>query len=140
MLFRSYVLPADHVAALGQGNSIAGAHVVNKMFGMEIGLPPLASLQHVAVVNGRPTLYGDGQLAVAMVISATVAVSGSRIVDGDTGRNAKGDERFAVGTDELGHAVVLWLCCTLLAVMVPALVLGVSWADLVELLALIGGA
>lgn len=40
--------------------------VVAMMFGMEIGLPPLASLQHVAVVNGRPTLYGDGQLAVAM--------------------------------------------------------------------------
>lgn len=30
----SYVLPADHVAALGQGNSLAGAHIVNKMFGM----------------------------------------------------------------------------------------------------------
>lgn len=40
--------------------------VVAMLFGMEIGLPPLASLQHVAVVNGRPTLYGDGQLAVAM--------------------------------------------------------------------------
>lgn len=40
--------------------------VVAMMFGMEVGLPPLASLQHVAVVNGRPTLYGDGQLAVAM--------------------------------------------------------------------------
>lgn len=30
----SYVLPADHVAALGQGNSIAGADHVNKMFKM----------------------------------------------------------------------------------------------------------
>lgn len=28
----SYVLPADHVAALGQGNSISGASIVNKMF------------------------------------------------------------------------------------------------------------
>lgn len=30
----SYILPADHVAALGQGNSLAGANLVNKMFKM----------------------------------------------------------------------------------------------------------
>lgn len=30
----AYVLPADHVAALGQGNSIAGADIVNKIFRM----------------------------------------------------------------------------------------------------------
>lgn len=30
----SYILPADHVAALGQGNSIAGADIVNRMFKM----------------------------------------------------------------------------------------------------------
>lgn len=30
----AYVLPADHLAAIGQGNSTAGAHIVNKMFGM----------------------------------------------------------------------------------------------------------
>src|SRR5262245_35270766 len=30
----AYVLPADHLAAIGQGNSIAGANIVNKMFGM----------------------------------------------------------------------------------------------------------
>jgi hypothetical protein len=30
----AYVLPADHLAAIGQGNSLAGAHIVNKMFGM----------------------------------------------------------------------------------------------------------
>jgi hypothetical protein len=30
----AYVLPADHVAGLGQGNSLAGASIVNKMFKM----------------------------------------------------------------------------------------------------------
>jgi len=30
----SYILPADHVAALGQGNSLAGANIVNKLFRM----------------------------------------------------------------------------------------------------------
>ena len=32
--------------------------------GLEVGLTPMASLQNVAVVNGRPTLWGDAQLAV----------------------------------------------------------------------------
>ena len=30
----AYVLPADHVAAVGQGNSIAGAAIISKMFKM----------------------------------------------------------------------------------------------------------
>lgn len=43
----AYVLPADHVAALGQGNSLAGADRVNKMFKMgPYGTP--ASPQHAA--------------------------------------------------------------------------------------------
>jgi hypothetical protein len=32
--------------------------------GLEIGLSPMASLQNIAVVNGRPTVWGDAQLAV----------------------------------------------------------------------------
>ena len=32
--------------------------------GMEVGLPMMASLQNIAVINGRPTLWGDSQLAV----------------------------------------------------------------------------
>ena len=32
--------------------------------GLELGLPLMASLQNIAVVNGRPTLWGDSQLAV----------------------------------------------------------------------------
>lgn len=34
------------------------------MYGMEIGLPPLASLQNIAVVNGMPTVWGDAQLSI----------------------------------------------------------------------------
>lgn len=30
----AYVLPADHLAAIGQGNSLAGKEIVNKMFKM----------------------------------------------------------------------------------------------------------
>lgn len=32
--------------------------------GAEIGLPPMASLQSIAVVNGRPTIWGDAMMAV----------------------------------------------------------------------------
>lgn len=34
------------------------------MYGMELGLSPMQALQSVAVVNGKPGLYGDGALAV----------------------------------------------------------------------------
>lgn len=34
------------------------------VYGMEIGLPPLASLQNIAVVNGMPTVWGDAQLSI----------------------------------------------------------------------------
>ena len=30
----SYIVPADHLAALGQGNSTAGAHIMNQMLGL----------------------------------------------------------------------------------------------------------
>ncbi len=35
-------------------------------FGMELGLKPMQSLQNIAVINGRPALWGDACLAVAM--------------------------------------------------------------------------
>lgn len=34
--------------------------------GMEIGLPPMQALQSIAVINGKPGIYGDGFLAVIM--------------------------------------------------------------------------
>jgi hypothetical protein len=33
-------------------------------FGLELGIPPMQSLTAIAVINGRPSLYGDGFLAV----------------------------------------------------------------------------
>lgn len=34
------------------------------MYGSDLGLTPMQSLQVIAVVNGKPTIYGDGLLAV----------------------------------------------------------------------------
>lgn len=34
--------------------------------GAELGLPPMASIQNIAVINGRPSIWGDAALAVCM--------------------------------------------------------------------------
>lgn len=34
------------------------------MHGMEIGLTPMTALQRIAVVNGRPTIWGDGAMSL----------------------------------------------------------------------------
>lgn len=34
--------------------------------GAEVGLPPMASIQNIAVINGRPGLWGDGMLGVCL--------------------------------------------------------------------------
>ena len=39
--------------------------LVAVQWGAELGLPPLQALQNIAVINGRPTLWGDAALAVA---------------------------------------------------------------------------
>lgn len=38
--------------------------VVGIMHGLELGLTPIASLQSIAVINGVPSIFGDGALAV----------------------------------------------------------------------------
>ena len=38
--------------------------IVAIQLGAEMGLKPMASLQSIAVINGRPAIWGDGMLAV----------------------------------------------------------------------------
>lgn len=47
-----------------KGVETAEAIVVAVQMGAEIGLTPMASLQNIAVINGRPSLWGDAMLAV----------------------------------------------------------------------------
>ena len=68
----AYVLPADHVAALGQGNSLAGADRVNKMFKMgpygtslgglhsAKGSMPKLNLTAKAPSPGKPPKFAEG--------------------------------------------------------------------------------
>src|SRR5690242_11082971 len=39
--------------------------MVAMMAGAELGMVPFQAVRHIAVVNGRPTLWGDGLVAVA---------------------------------------------------------------------------
>jgi len=47
-----------------KGISTPQAVVVAIQMGAEVGLPPLASLQNIAVINGRPSIWGDAMLGV----------------------------------------------------------------------------
>lgn len=42
----------------------AEACMIKIMHGLEVGLPPLAALQRIAVVNGRPVIWGDGAISL----------------------------------------------------------------------------
>lgn len=41
-----------------------GEVLVSLQFGLELGLKPLQALQNIAVINGKPSIYGDAALAL----------------------------------------------------------------------------
>jgi hypothetical protein len=43
--------------------------------GAEVGLPPMAALQNIAVINGRPSIWGDSALAIVMVHPAFESIN-----------------------------------------------------------------
>lgn len=51
------------------------------MHGLEIGLPPMQSLQRISVINGRPTLWGDA--LPALLWSRGFSLTETLIGDGD---------------------------------------------------------
>lgn len=58
---------AEMVAKSGlapKGVDTPAAIAVAVEMGLEIGLSPMAALQNIAVVNGRPCIYGDAALAL----------------------------------------------------------------------------
>lgn len=71
-----------------KGFQNAQAVLVAMQAGMELGLTPLRAIQSVAVINGRPSLWGDALLAVAM--NSPVVVDVTERMDGD------GEQRRAV--------------------------------------------
>lgn len=83
ILVKSGICPKDYI---GKPESV----LIAIQMGAEVGLPPMASLQNIAVINGRPSLWGDGALAV---VQAHPQYEWHReFFEGDRGK----DERTAV--------------------------------------------
>lgn len=62
IISKSGMVPSDY-----KGN--AGNVLVAVQMGAEIGMKPMQALQNIAVINGRPALWGDGLLAVCQASS-----------------------------------------------------------------------
>lgn len=88
ILSQSAMIPRDY-----QGKP---ANVlVAVQWGMELGLAPMQALQNIAVINGKPSVYGDALLA--MVRADTRCRGVKERIEG------KGDERVAVCTISRMH-------------------------------------
>src|SRR6185312_14669440 len=53
------------------------------LHGLELGLTPMAALQRIAVVNGRPTIWGDGAMALVRGSGACEYVKETIAGEGD---------------------------------------------------------
>lgn len=74
MLSKSNIVPKDFI-----GNP--GNILVAVQWGMEIGLKPMQSMQNIAVINGRPSLWGDAVLALVMASPVCESVK-EEFIDG----------------------------------------------------------
>lgn len=76
---RFSLVPANYDDAIKISRTLAASKLVPKDYqaqpenvfvaiawGQELGLAPLQSLQNIAVINGRPAIWGDAALAVCM--------------------------------------------------------------------------
>lgn len=59
--------------------------IVGIMKGAEVGLPPLTALANIAIINGRPCLYGDG--AVALIQASGKVEKWKERWEGDEGKD-----------------------------------------------------
>ncbi|MFO1148313.1 MAG: hypothetical protein U1E62_08045 [Alsobacter sp.] len=65
-----------------RGMETPEACLVAILHGLEVGLTPLMALQRIAVIEGRPTIWGEG--AMALVRASGLARSLREWVEGDT--------------------------------------------------------
>lgn len=70
--------------------------LVAMQMGAELGLQPMQALQHIAVINGKPALYGDAALAIVKAHSACEDVVETQTADSATCVvKRKGQERVS---------------------------------------------
>lgn len=97
----AYVLPADHLAAVGQGNSLAGADYVNKMFkmgpyGMAIGnVRPSRRMRKKFAAGG-----GIGKPTPIIAAGGEMIIPPEKIMEhyGDLDKGHKELDRWVVST------------------------------------------
>lgn len=77
---------SEVIAASGMAPKAYGADpnkiMVGMLAGLEIGLTPFAALQSIAVINGNPSLWGDG--ALALVLASNMVDDMDESDDGET--------------------------------------------------------
>ena len=85
------------------------------MHGLEVGLTPMAALQRIAVVNGRPTIWGDGAIGLVRGSGACEFIHETTSGEGDAlearcEAKRKGQEKPIVGTFSVADAkkAALW--------------------------------
>ena len=66
-----------------KGMDTPEACMIAIMHGLEIGLTPMMALQRIAIVNGRPTLWGDGAMALVRSSGLCEWVRETTAGDGD---------------------------------------------------------
>lgn len=81
LTFSNYLAESDMVPKDFKGKP--GNCLVAIQWGMEIGLKPLQAMQNIAVINGRPSLWGDA--VIALVRSSPLC---EYIIEEDDGRTA----------------------------------------------------
>lgn len=59
LMSKSNIVPKDYI-------NNPGNILVAMQWGMELGLQPLQAMQNIAVINGRPSLWGDAVLALVL--------------------------------------------------------------------------
>lgn len=98
----AYVLPADHVAALGQGNSLAGATIVNKMFKMGPYGSALGTAKPIRSGMKRKFAEGGdvGQPTPIVAAGGEMIIPPDKIMDrfGDLDRGHKALDDWVVNT------------------------------------------
>ena len=75
-------LLADSTIIPTQFRGKPGDVFVAMQLGMEVGLSPLQAVQSVAVINGRPSIYGDALLGIVMASAAFEDISEEVVKDG----------------------------------------------------------
>ena len=81
LTFSNYLADSDMVPKDFKGKP--GNCLVAIQWGMEIGLKPLQAMQNIAVINGRPSLWGDA--VIALVRSSPLC---EYVIEEDDGRTA----------------------------------------------------